>query len=87
MGLDPGLSTTQIIPLITGADHAALELSCRLQQAGIAALAIRPPTVPENAARIRFSVMATHRPEDLRHALAAIAEARRGLNLPKGPRI
>ncbi len=86
LGLDTGSSTTQIIPLITGADETAVELGRRLRKAGVGVLAIRPPTVRENAARIRFSIMATHQPEDLRRALAAIAETCRGLNLPKGSR-
>ncbi|MCZ8523065.1 8-amino-7-oxononanoate synthase [Paenibacillus caseinilyticus] len=71
-GLDTGRSECQIVPLLLGSNERALTVSERLQQEGIAAVAIRPPTVPEGEARIRFSLMATHRDEDLEWALEHI---------------
>ncbi len=59
-GLDVGMSSTQIIPLLVGASKDALALADHLRQNGVAALAIRPPTVPVGKARIRFSVCADH---------------------------
>jgi len=55
-GFDTGASTTHIIPCIVKADAAALSLSRHLGKSGIKAPAIRPPTVPKNGARVRFSV-------------------------------
>jgi 7-keto-8-aminopelargonate synthetase-like enzyme len=41
---------------------------------GIFVQAIRPPTVPVNTARLRFTVMATHTPQDLQGLLSAVRE-------------
>ncbi len=54
--LGPGQPHTPIIPLITGTAGRALALSHHLEQAGILAPAIRPPTVPPGAARIRLTL-------------------------------
>jgi 8-amino-7-oxononanoate synthase len=51
-------STTQIIPAIFGDNEAALDAAAFLQQSGFAVRAIRPPTVPEGGARLRFSLTA-----------------------------
>jgi len=47
------------------ADPDKAEIFCRTLDLGVFAPAIRPPTVPEGSARLRFSVMATHTGEDL----------------------
>jgi 8-amino-7-oxononanoate synthase len=49
-------STTHIIPCVLGEEAAALSLSAHLKKNGIKAPAIRPPTVPEGFACVRFSV-------------------------------
>ena len=64
-----------IIPVIAGANDTALHFSRALEQAGIAAVAIRPPTVPAGTARIRFSVSAAHEESDLKQAVAQIRQA------------
>jgi glycine C-acetyltransferase len=51
---------TPITPLILGPVSTALAVAQRLFAEGVFAPAIRPPTVPEGTARIRFSVMASH---------------------------
>ena len=71
-GLDTGLSTTQIIPLLLKTDAEAMEMSHRLEEAGILAVAIRPPTVPPDQSRIRFSVTALHDEADLRHLVETV---------------
>ena len=43
-----------ILPLLVGSDARALELQARLEVAGLLAIAIRPPTVPEGLARLRL---------------------------------
>jgi 8-amino-7-oxononanoate synthase len=60
LGYSTGASTTQIIPVIVGGDGEALVLSQHLEERGILALAIRPPTVPDGTARIRLSLSAAH---------------------------
>lgn len=59
-GLDTGASTTQIVPLILGAEEKALAFSARLRAEGFLAVAIRPPTVPAGTARLRIALSALH---------------------------
>ena len=56
-------SESPIICLRLDSATSALKMADKLQQAGIFAPAIRPPTVPTS--RLRFSVMATHQQEHL----------------------
>jgi 8-amino-7-oxononanoate synthase len=66
-------SKSQIIPVVIGGNDRTLRFSERLQAEGIAAIAVRPPTVPERQARIRFTIMATHDRKDLEWAIEKIA--------------
>ncbi|CRH75735.1 8-amino-7-oxononanoate synthase [Chlamydia trachomatis] len=50
-----------------------MEFAARLQKEGIAAIAVRPPTVPENEARIRFTVTALHDKKDLDWAVQKVS--------------
>ena len=59
-GCDTGNSSTQIVPLIAGDAKAALALSETLRGAGFWGTAIRPPTVPASAARVRLAFTAAH---------------------------
>ena len=43
-----------ILPLLVGSDGRALALQQQLEQAGLLSVAIRPPTVPANSARLRL---------------------------------
>jgi 8-amino-7-oxononanoate synthase len=47
---------TPIIPVIVGSSEAALQLESHLLEQGLLAPAIRPPTVPPRAARVRLSL-------------------------------
>jgi 8-amino-7-oxononanoate synthase len=49
-------SGSQIVPVIVGSDQAAVTLACALQRRGYDIRAIRPPTVPENTARLRIAL-------------------------------
>ncbi len=60
LGFDTGLSNTHIVPLLVGNNNACLELKAHLQQAGIRTSAVRPPTVPPNAARVRLALNTGH---------------------------
>lgn len=74
LGFDTGLSNTHIVPLVVGSNVACLELKAHLQQAGIRTSAVRPPTVPPNAARVRLALNTGHTLavyEQLLHALAS----------------
>ncbi|MFI5059498.1 MAG: aminotransferase class I/II-fold pyridoxal phosphate-dependent enzyme [Candidatus Acidiferrales bacterium] len=58
-GWDTAGSTTQIVPALIGANAEALRAAEFLQREGFAVRAIRPPTVPEGSARLRFSLTRT----------------------------
>jgi 8-amino-7-oxononanoate synthase len=60
LDISVGNSASQIIPVIVGCELDALELSRFLETKGIFAPAIRPPTVPQNTARVRLSLSAAH---------------------------
>jgi 8-amino-7-oxononanoate synthase len=81
IGLNTGESESQVIPVIIGDNERTVAFSQRLQEAGIAAVAIRPPTVPQGTSRIRFTLMATHQQTDLEWALEHIAIAANELGL------
>lgn len=73
-GFHIGESTTHIVPVIVGSNEAVLRFSMKLQEAGIAAIAIRPPTVPQHSSRIRFTVTAHHTNDDLQWAMQRIVQ-------------
>lgn len=80
-GLAAGRSQTQIVPVEVGEAEPTMALCERLLEAGVFAQGIRPPTVPEGSSRLRFTVMATHEPSELREAARATAAAARELSL------
>jgi len=72
LGFDTGPSSTQIIPVIIGDEKKTLELAEYLRQEGMLATAIRPPTVPEQSARIRLALSMSHTDEHLQKLLSAL---------------
>jgi 8-amino-7-oxononanoate synthase len=72
---------SQIVPLEVGDAGRTMELCERLLERGVFAQGIRPPTVPPGSSRLRFSVMATHEPADLRDAAKLTGEAARELGI------
>jgi 8-amino-7-oxononanoate synthase len=76
LGIDTGGSTTQIVPAIIGAEEDALRLSSLLNERGMIAAAIRPPTVPPGTSRLRIALRASHSEDDVAQLLAALGEAR-----------
>ncbi len=68
-------SDTAIQPVIVGSNQAALALSERLLTHGILVPAIRPPTVPQNTARLRITLSAAHTAADVARLLDVIGNA------------
>jgi 8-amino-7-oxononanoate synthase len=62
-----GLPAAQsaIVPIILGSELKALSAAKLLEEEGFLVTAIRPPTVPENTARLRFAFSALHADEDV----------------------
>ena len=69
LGFNTGLSETPITPVIVGEATLAHEFSRQLFRAGVFAQGIGYPTVPQDKARIRTIVTATHTQEELSRAL------------------
>lgn len=80
-GLDVGTSRTQILPVMIGDSGPTMALCERALEGGVFAQGIRPPTVPGGTSRLRFTVMATHRPEELARAADTVGAAALELGL------
>jgi 8-amino-7-oxononanoate synthase len=59
-GINTGPGKSQIIPVVVGENKKAIAIARELVSNGYYVKAIRPPTVPENTARLRFSITAHH---------------------------
>jgi glycine C-acetyltransferase len=79
LGFDTGASETPITPVIVGRGALAMELSDRLFGAGVFAMGIGFPTVPEEKSRVRTIVTAEHTREELEACLAAFETVGREL--------
>jgi 8-amino-7-oxononanoate synthase len=67
-----------IVPVVLGDARAALRASEMLADAGFLVTAIRPPTVPDGTARLRFAFTAAHTAAQvgaLAHAVAGLARS------------
>lgn len=74
-----GLPTaeSQIVPVVVGEAADAVQASRALEDQGFLVTAIRPPTVPEGTARLRFTFTAGHSAADV----ARLAVSVRGIGL------
>jgi glycine C-acetyltransferase/8-amino-7-oxononanoate synthase len=80
-GLASERSVTQIVPVEVGEAEPTMALCERVLQRGVFAQGIRPPTVPEGSCRLRFTVMSTHDPAELRRAAGEVGAAAREIGL------
>jgi 8-amino-7-oxononanoate synthase len=65
--------SSQIVPLIVGDVRKAISLSDRLKEAGYWVFPIRPPTVPQGEARLRFSLTYHHTKDVLKKIIDEVA--------------
>lgn len=77
-GLDTGDSSTQIVPVMLGAEERALAVARQLEDLGFLGVAIRPPTVPPGTSRIRFALSALHTEDQVERLAAAVVRIARG---------
>jgi len=80
LGYDTLRSSTQIIPAVIGSEEDALRAARSLEDAGVLAIAIRPPTVPAGTSRLRLTLSSSLDAADLTRLLDAVASA-----LPRRP--
>jgi len=69
-------TTSAIVPVIIGESEAALAASAELLELGFLVPAIRYPTVPKGSARLRVTLSAAHRPDDILSLKSALAARR-----------
>jgi glycine C-acetyltransferase len=75
LGLDTGASTSQVIPIIIGANRMLLyDLCAEMRERGLFLVPVDFPAVPEDQVRFRASVTAAHTRADLDEALNIIAD-------------
>ncbi|MEH2361778.1 aminotransferase class I/II-fold pyridoxal phosphate-dependent enzyme [Nostoc sp.] len=74
--LDTGMSQgTPIIPIIVGNSLICVQLSQVLFERGISVMPMIYPSVPENAARLRFFISCTHTEEEIRFTVDTVAKS------------
>jgi glycine C-acetyltransferase len=81
LGFDTGLSTTPITPVMLGEAPLAQQFSRELFEAGVFAMAIGYPTVPQGKARIRVMISAAHEKKDLDKGLEAFKKVGKKLGV------
>ena len=74
-------SESQIMPILIGDADRAIKFSEALFEKGVFIQAIRPPTVPKGQARLRLTVMATHKKGDLEMSLEIIIKVGKELGI------
>jgi 8-amino-7-oxononanoate synthase len=67
-----------IVPWVVGEVGAAARIAGRLQELGLEARAVRPPSVPRGGSRIRLTGTAAHTSADVEQALSLIRAALEG---------
>ena len=60
-----------VVPVLVGSAGDAVAAARRLADAGLEVVAIRPPTVADGSARLRFTTTAAHTDADIEQAIAA----------------
>jgi len=81
LGFDTGASQTPITPVMLGEAPLAQQFSRELFDAGVFAMAIGYPTVPQGKARIRVMISAAHQQADLDQGLAAFEQVGKKLGV------
>jgi glycine C-acetyltransferase len=81
LGFNTGLSTTPITPVMLGEAPLAQQFSRELFEAGVFAMALGFPTVPQGKARIRVMISAAHSRDDLDKGLQAFASVGKKLGV------
>ena len=76
LGWSTGASSTQIVPAVVGGESETLELARWLEERGILAVAIRPPTVSKGQSRIRLALSALHTWEQVENLAELLGEWR-----------
>ncbi len=72
-------SPTAIQPLLLGSSARVMQMDAALRECGFLVGAVRPPTVADNAARLRITLSAAHEEEHIVQLLDVIADSLRAI--------
>lgn len=82
-GFDTMLTETAIVPVLCGEDDLAYALTRNVQERDIFVLPVVSPAVEQGKARLRATVTAAHKTEDIERAMDIIAEEGKRLGILK----
>ncbi|MBX3046399.1 MAG: aminotransferase class I/II-fold pyridoxal phosphate-dependent enzyme [Anaerolineales bacterium] len=82
-GFDTMLTETAIVPVLCGEDDLAYALTRNVQERDIFVLPVVSPAVEQGKARLRATVTAAHKTEDIERAMDIIAEEGKKLGILK----
>lgn len=80
-GFDTMLTETAIVPVLCGSDEQAYMMTAEAQRNDIFVLPVVSPAVPHGLARLRATVTAAHKVEEIDHAMDVLEEAARRTGL------
>jgi 8-amino-7-oxononanoate synthase len=68
-------NSTPIFPIVLGSEGRAVSAARRMASDGVFVGAVRPPAVPEGTSRLRITVSARHRQEDIARLASSLTTA------------
>lgn len=71
-GLDIRAGDSPIVPIVLGAEPAAVAAAWKLLGEGLLIAAVRPPTVPRGSSRLRVTLSSEHQPVDVDKLVSAL---------------
>jgi glycine C-acetyltransferase len=74
-GFDTMNTETAIVPVLCGSDEAAYRMTAESQRNDVFVLPVVSPAVPHGLARLRATVTAAHKADEIEHAMNVIEEA------------
>lgn len=80
-GFDTLKTETAIVPVICGTDELAFEMTREAQSKDVFVLPVVSPAVPSNLSRLRATVTAAHKTDDIEYAMNVIEEAGKSLGV------
>jgi 7-keto-8-aminopelargonate synthetase-like enzyme len=75
-GLSVPAGDSPIIPVILGSEEAAMAAAAGLQNDGLWAVPIRPPTVPRGGSRVRVTLSSEHTDDEIDRLLTSLIRLR-----------
>jgi 8-amino-7-oxononanoate synthase len=80
-GFDLKNSTGPIVPIVVGEDKKAVKMQELLMKKGLFLQAIRPPTVPEGASRLRLTIVRGFEKEEMDYTLEVLIDVGKKMGL------